>query len=124
AEGRGEAARAAETMELSAEQAKRLGGEQLPLDAASNGAGKLGFTLRVACGVVVAITPFNFPLNLVCHKVGPALAGGNAVILKPASNTPLSALRLVEILLEAGLPPLAVNCLIGSGGEIGKALCS
>ncbi|MBC7853762.1 MAG: aldehyde dehydrogenase family protein [Pirellulaceae bacterium] len=124
AEGVFEAGRAAETMELSAEEAKRLGGESLPLDGAPGGSGKIGFTLRVPCGVVVAITPFNFPLNLVCHKVGPALAGGNAVIVKPASNTPLSALRLVEILLEAGLPPLAINCLVGPGSEIGKSLCS
>jgi acyl-CoA reductase-like NAD-dependent aldehyde dehydrogenase len=124
AEGVFEAGRAAETIELSAEEAKRLGGEVLPLDGAPGGAGKLGFTLRVPCGVVAAITPFNFPLNLVCHKVGPALAGGNAVILKPASNTPLSALRLVEILLEAGLPPLAIHCLVGAGSEIGKTLCS
>src|SRR5204863_4628499 len=106
-----------------AEEAKRLGGEVLPLDGASTGANKLGFTLRVPCGVVVAITPFNFPLNLVCHKVGPALAGGNAVIVKPASDTPLSALKLVEILLEAGVPPLAISCLTGSGSELGKALC-
>src|SRR6202007_200545 len=92
AEGRLEAQRAVETIELSAEEAKRLTGEVLPLDGASGGAGKLGFTLRVPCGVVVAITPFNFPLNLVCHKVGPALAGGNAVIFKPASDTPFSLL--------------------------------
>jgi glyceraldehyde-3-phosphate dehydrogenase (NADP+) len=124
AEGVFEAGRAAETMELSAEEAKRLSGEVLPLDGAPGGAGKLGFTLRVPCGVVVAITPFNFPLNLVCHKVGPALAAGNAVVIKPASDTPLSALKLVEILLEAGLPPLAVACLVGSGSEIGKPLCS
>lgn len=123
AEGTFEASRAAETMELSAEEAKRLGGELLPLDGAPGAAGKIGFTLRVPCGVVAAITPFNFPLNLVCHKVGPALAGGNAVIIKPASDTPLSALKLVEILLEAGLPPLAISCLTGSGGELGKALC-
>jgi glyceraldehyde-3-phosphate dehydrogenase (NADP+) len=123
AEGTFEASRAAETMELSAEEAKRLGGELLPLDGAPGAAGKLGFTLRVPCGVIVAITPFNFPLNLVCHKVGPALAAGNAVIVKPASDTPLSALKLVEILLEAGLPPLAISCLTGSGGELGKALC-
>jgi acyl-CoA reductase-like NAD-dependent aldehyde dehydrogenase len=123
AEGVFEAGRAAVTMELSAEEAKRVTGETLPLDGAPGGAGKLGFTLRVPCGVVVAITPFNFPLNLVCHKVGPGLAGGNAVILKPASNTPLSALRLVEILLESGLPPLAIQCLVGSGSEIGTALC-
>jgi acyl-CoA reductase-like NAD-dependent aldehyde dehydrogenase len=122
AEGRMEAQRATETMELSAEEAKRITGEVLPLDGASGGAGKLGFTLRVPCGVVVAITPFNFPLNLVCHKVGPALAAGNAVIVKPASDTPLSALRLVEILLEAGLPPVAISCLTGSGAELGAAL--
>ncbi len=71
---------------------------------------------------MVAITPFNFPLNLVSHKVGPALAAGNSVILKPASDTPLSALRLVEILLEAGLPPLAIACFTGAGGQIGDAL--
>src|SRR5687768_1705445 len=124
AEGVFEASRAAETMELSAEEAKRLGGEVLPLDGAPGAAGKFGFTVRVPCGVVVAITPFNFPLNLVCHKVGPALAGGNAVIVKPASDTPLSALKLVEILLEAGVPPLAIACITGKGGELGKALCS
>jgi glyceraldehyde-3-phosphate dehydrogenase (NADP+) len=124
AEGIYEAGRSAETMELSAEEAKRLGGEVLPLDGAPGGAGKLGFTLRVPCGVVVAITPFNFPLNLVCHKVGPALAAGNACLVKPASDTPLSALKLTEILLEAGLPPLGIACLTGSGGELGKALCS
>src|SRR5690349_5536232 len=123
AEGVFEVTRAAETMELSAEEAKRLGGEVLPLDGAPGGAGKLGFTLRVPCGVVAAITPFNFPLNLVCHKVGPALAAGNAVIIKPASDTPLSAIKLVEILLEAGVPLLAISCLTGSGGELGKALC-
>jgi acyl-CoA reductase-like NAD-dependent aldehyde dehydrogenase len=124
AEGIFEASRARETMELSAEEAKRLTGEVLPIDGAPGGAGKLGFTLRVPCGVVAAITPFNFPLNLVCHKVGPALAAGNAVVLKPASDTPLSALALVEILLEAGLPPLAIACLTGSGGAIGDALSS
>lgn len=124
AEGVFEASRAAETMELSSEEAKRLGGEVLPLDGAPGGANKFGFTLRVPCGVVVAITPFNFPLNLVCHKVGPALAAGNAVIIKPASDTPLSALLMTEILLEAGLPPLAVSCLTGSGGSIGDALCA
>lgn len=122
-EGRGEAARAQETITLSAEEAKRLGGEVVPLDGSSNGGGKFGFTLRVPCGVVAAITPFNFPLNLVCHKVGPALAAGNAVIVKPATDTPLSALKLVEILLEAGIPEEAVQCVTGPGGEIGDALC-
>jgi acyl-CoA reductase-like NAD-dependent aldehyde dehydrogenase len=121
-EGKQEVLRAAETMEISAEEAKRLSGEVLPLDAASAGKGKLGFTLRVPCGVVVAITPFNFPLNLVCHKVGPALAAGNVVVVKPASDTPLSALALVEILLEAGLPPLGIACLTGSGSTVGMGL--
>ncbi|HEX3658016.1 MAG TPA: aldehyde dehydrogenase family protein [Pirellulales bacterium] len=121
-EARFEVSRAKETLDISAEEARRIGGEVLPLDGAPGGAGRLGFTLRVPCGVVVAITPFNFPLNLVCHKVGPALAAGNAVVLKPASDTPLSALKLVEILLEAGLPPLGISCITGSGGTIGDAL--
>jgi glyceraldehyde-3-phosphate dehydrogenase (NADP+) len=124
AEGLGEAGRSAETITLSAEEAKRLTGETIDLSAASNGAGKFGFTLRVPCGVVVAITPFNFPLNLVCHKVGPALAAGNAVIVKPASDTPLSAIKLVEILLEVGFPPEAVSVLTGSGAAIGDAIAS
>ena len=122
AEGRGEANRAVETMMGSAEEAKRLHGETVPLDGDPTGAKKLGFTLRVPCGVVAAISPFNFPLNLVSHKVGPALAAGNSVIVKPASDTPLSALKLTEILLEAGLPPEGIQCITGSGGEIGDAL--
>lgn len=122
AEGRGEAHRAVETIMGSAEEAKRIHGETVPLDADPTGAKKLGFTLRVPCGVVVAIAPFNFPLNLVCHKVGPALAAGNSVIVKPASDTPLSALKLTEILLEAGLPPEGIQCITGSGGEIGDNL--
>ncbi|OYV86287.1 MAG: aldehyde dehydrogenase, partial [Planctomycetia bacterium 21-64-5] len=119
AEGKTEVQRATETIQLSAEEAKRICGEMVPLDGAPGGAGKLGFTLRVPCGVVAAITPFNFPLNLVCHKVGPALAAGNAVVVKPASDTPLSALKLVEILLEAGLPPAAIACVTGPGGTLG-----
>lgn len=122
AEGRGEASRAVETMMGSAEEAKRIHGETVPLDADPTGGKKLGFTLRVPCGVVGAIAPFNFPLNLVCHKVGPALAAGNSVIVKPASDTPLSAVRLTEILLEAGLPPEGIQCITGPGGEIGNAL--
>jgi acyl-CoA reductase-like NAD-dependent aldehyde dehydrogenase len=124
AEARGEASRATQTVELSAEEAKRLGSEVLPLDGAPGCAGDFGLTIRVPCGVVAAITPFNFPLNLVCHKVAPALAAGNAVVLKPASDTPLVALKLVEILLEAGLPPLAISCLTGPGGELGQAICT
>lgn len=123
AEGTFEVTRAATTMEVSAEEAKRIGGEVLPLDGAPGAAGKFGFTLRVPCGVVVAITPFNFPLNLVAHKVGPAIAAGNAVVVKPASDTPLSALKLVELLLESGLPPLAIACITGGGASLGEALC-
>lgn len=124
AEGVGEAKRGMETMTLSAEEAKRLYGETIPLDAGSGVRDQFGFTLRVPCGVVLAITPFNFPLNLVCHKVGPALAAGNAVIVKPATDTPLSALKLVEILLEAGIPAEAVQCITGPGGQLGEALCA
>src|SRR6266446_4228821 len=122
AEGRVEALRAVDTIMESAEEAKRVHGETVALDGASHGKGKFGVTIRVPCGVVVAISPFNFPLNLVCHKGGPAIAGGNAVIVKPATDTPLSALRLTEILLEAGLPPEGINALTGSGGEVGDWL--
>ena len=122
AEGCAEADRAIQTIELSGEEAKRLSGETVPLDGAANWTGQLGFTLRVPCGVVAAISPFNFPLNLVSHKVGPALAAGNAVIIKPATDTPLSALKLTEVLLEAGAPPEAVQCITGSGAEIGDPL--
>ncbi|MDE2842626.1 MAG: aldehyde dehydrogenase family protein, partial [Chloroflexota bacterium] len=101
---------------------KRLHGETVPLDAAPGATSQFGFTIRVPVGVVAAIAPFNFPLNLVCHKVGPALAAGNAVVLKPAGDTPLSGLKLVEILLEAGLPEEAIQCVTGSGGEIGDAI--
>jgi len=124
AESRFEVSRAVQTLTLSGEEAKRLHGETIPFDGAPGGSGKFGFTLRVPCGIVVAISPFNFPLNLVCHKVGPALAAGNAVIVKPATDTPLSALKLTEILLEAGLPAEGIACLTGRGGEIGDVLCS
>ena len=122
AEGRGEVLRAIQTITGSAEEGKRLHGETVPLDAAPGATSQFGFTIRVPVGVVAAIAPFNFPLNLVCHKVGPALAAGNAVVLKPAGDTPLSALKLTEILLEAGLPAEAIQCVTGSGGEIGDAL--
>jgi len=122
-EGIFEASRSAITMEVSAEEAKRIQGEVLPLDAAPGGQDKLGFTLRVPCGIVLAITPFNFPMNLVCHKVGPAIAAGNAVLVKPASDTPLSALKIVEILLESGLPPQAIGCITGRGEPLGRLLC-
>ena len=119
-----EVERAANTLELSAEEARRISGELLPLDGGPGVQNKLGFTLRIPCGVVAAITPFNFPLNLVCHKVGPAIAAGNSVILKPASDTPLVALKLVEILLQAGLPENGINCLTGRGSVVGNAICS
>ena len=122
-ESRLEAARARQVIELSAEEAGRLYGEVVPLDAAPGVSGKFGFTLTVPCGIVAAITPFNFPLNLVCHKVGPAIAGGNAVLIKPATDTPLSALKLTEIILDAGLPESAIACLTGSGAELGRAVC-
>ncbi len=124
AEATTEVSRAVQTMTLSSEESKRIHGETVPLDAAPGVTQPFGFTVRVPCGVVAAIAPFNFPLNLVCHKVGPALAAGNSVIIKPASDTPLSALKLTEILLEAGLPSEAIQCITGPGGEIGDALCS
>jgi len=123
-EGRYEASRGVQTLTLSAEEAKRIHGETIPFDGAPGATRQFGFTLRVPCGVVVAISPFNFPLNLVCHKVGPALAAGNSVVIKPATDTPLSALKLTEILLEAGLPPEGIQCLTGHGGEIGDLLCA
>ena len=105
-------------------EAKRLYGEVIPLEGGPGVKGKLGFTVRVPCGIVVGISPFNFPLHLVCHKVGPALAAGNAIIVKPATDTPLSALKLIELFLEAGAPPEAVQCLTGSGAVIGDGLCA
>ena len=121
-EGRVEAQRGVQTITISAEEAKRLHGETIPLDAAPGNVNQFGFTIRVPVGVVAAIAPFNFPLNLVCHKVAPALAAGNSVVLKPAGDTPLSALKLTEILLEAGLPEEAIQCVTGSGAEIGDVL--
>ena len=124
-EARGEASRVGDLLRLSGFEGTQLYGDSLPLDAAPNGGtSRLGFTLRQPCGVVVAITPFNFPALLVVHKLGPALATGNAVVLKPARQTPLTALLLCEILLEAGLHPEAISCLTGPGEELGDALCA
>jgi glyceraldehyde-3-phosphate dehydrogenase (NADP+) len=123
-EARTEVSRAVQTLTWSAEEAKRLRGETIPLDASPGNATKFGFTIRVPVGIVVAISPFNFPLNLVAHKVGPALAAGNAVIIKPASDTPLSALKLTALLLECGIPAEAIQCVTGPGGAIGDALVS
>jgi len=124
AESRFEVSRALVTLTESAEEAKRLSGEVVPLDGSPGGGNRFGFTVRIPCGVVVAISPFNFPLNLVAHKVGPALAGGNSVIIKPATDTPLTALKLTEILFEAGIPAEGIQCLTGSGGQIGDLLCA
>lgn len=123
-EARAEAVRAGEILRTSAEEGARMHGETLPLESSANGAGKLGFTLRQPCGVVVAISPFNYPVLLTMHKVGPALAAGNSVILKPARQTPLAALRLCELLIEAGLPRLALQVITGSGAVLGPVLCA
>lgn len=118
----GEVTRAVQTLRLSGEEATRLTGEMVPLEGAPGVSDRLGFTIRRPVGVVCAITPFNSPLNTVAHKIGPALAAGNAVALKPATHTPLTAGRLVEILLEAGLPPGHVALLHGSGSLVGRTL--
>lgn len=120
-EARTEVQRAIQTLTFSAEEAKRVGGEVLSMDAHPNGKGKVGFYVREPVGIVSAITPFNFPLNLSMHKVAPALACGNAVILKPSERTPLTPLMLGEVLLEAGLPPKALSILPGYG-DVGKAM--
>src|SRR5256886_9700409 len=117
-----EAARAMSTYTFAAVEARKLAGEIVPMDAAQAGEGKLAFTLRRPLGVVGAISPFNFPLNLVAHKLAPALAAGCAVVLKPASQTPLSALLLAELEEEAGLPPGWLNVVAGSASEIGDVL--
>ena len=117
-----EATRAMSTYTFSAVEARKLGGEIVPMDASQSGEGKLAYTLRRPIGVVGAISPFNFPLNLVAHKIAPALAAGCAVVLKPATQTPLSALLLAELETEAGLPPGWLNVLVGPAAEIGDVL--
>ena len=117
-----EAKRAMSTYTFAAVEARKLAGEMVPMDAAQAGEGKLAFTLRIPRGVVGAISPFNFPCNLVAHKLAPALAAGCAVVLKPASATPLSALLLAELMEEAGLPAGWLNVIVGSSSEIGDVL--
>src|SRR5258708_14273928 len=117
-----EAARAMSTYTFAAVEARKLAGEMVPMDASQAGEGKLAFTLRRPRGIVGAISPFNFPLNLGAHKIAPALAAGCAVVLKPASSTPLSALLLAELEEEAGLPPGWLNVVVGSSSEIGDVL--
>jgi len=123
-ESRGEASRMPDLLRLSAFEGSQLRGETLPVDAQGGTRGKVGLTLRVPCGVVLAISPFNYPLLLVLHKVAPALAAGNAVILKPASSTPFSSLKLTQVFLEAGLPDDALQCITGSGSRLGPMLCA
>lgn len=119
---RGEADRAIATFQFSSAVARTLTGDTVPLEAAAVGGGKIGFTLRVPVGVVGAISPFNFPLNLVVHKVGPAIAAGCAVVLKPASQTPFSSILLARLLADAGLPDGYLQIVTGSGGTVGNAL--
>ncbi|QAY67631.1 aldehyde dehydrogenase family protein [Paenibacillus protaetiae] len=119
---RGEIARTAETYRFAAEEAKRIAGDQIPMDAAAGGTGRIGFTVKTPIGVITAITPFNFPFNLVAHKVGPALAAGNAIVLKPAEQTPLSALFLADLFRDAGLPDGVLNIIPGGGAELSEIL--
>ncbi|MBW5448543.1 aldehyde dehydrogenase family protein [Cohnella sp. CFH 77786] len=119
---RTEVERTIQTYRFSAEEAKRIRGKTVPMDAAPGGEGRIAYTVREPVGVVGAIAPFNFPMNLVAHKVGPAIASGNAVVLKPASQTPLSAFFLGELLEEAGLPPGALNIVTGSGARVGNRI--
>lgn len=121
-EARKEANRCTNTLIVSAEESKRILGETIPFDSFPGGEKRIGYYYRFPIGIVLAITPFNDPLNLVAHKLGPAFAAGNAVILKPATVTPLSALKLGEAFLKAGLPPKALNILTGYGAVIGDLL--
>ena len=117
-----EAQRCVSTLTFSAVEARKLTGEMVPMEAGDAGAGKLGMLLRLPYGVVGAISPFNFPLNLVAHKLGPSIAAGNATVLKPAGQTPISSIKLAEILLEAGLPEGWLHVVCGSGSEVGNAI--
>ena len=117
-----EAQRCAGTLDYSAIEARTLAGEAVPMEGSAAGAGKLGVIIRVPYGVVAAISPFNFPLNLVAHKLGPAIAAGNTVVLKPAGQTPISAIKLAEVFVDAGLPAGWLNVVCGSGSRIGGVL--
>lgn len=117
-----EVQRTIQTYKFAAEEAKRIHGETIPVDAAPGGDGRIVYTVREPLGIVAAITPFNFPMNLVAHKVGPAIASGNTVVLKPASQTPLTSYFIGELLVEAGLPKGALNIFTGVGSLIGNKL--
>lgn len=119
---RAEVDRTIMTYMFAAHEARRIHGETVPMDAAPGGEGRLAFTIREPLGVIAAITPFNFPMNLVAHKVGPAIAAGNTVVLKPASQTPLSAFKIAEYFHRAGLPAGALNVVTGSGRKVGDLL--
>jgi glyceraldehyde-3-phosphate dehydrogenase (NADP+) len=121
-EARKEASRCVNTLMVSAEESKRILGETIPFDSFPGGESRRGYYYRFPIGVILAITPFNDPLNLVAHKLGPAIAAGNSVILKPATVTPLSALMLAEAFLKAGLPPLVLQVITGYGSVIGDPL--
>jgi succinate-semialdehyde dehydrogenase/glutarate-semialdehyde dehydrogenase len=122
ADGENEVRRCVQTLELSAEEAKRLNGDLVPMQAADGVRDRIGFTIHMPRGVICAITPFNSPLNTLAHKVGPALAGGNAVVIKPSNHSPLSAVALCEALLEAGLPAGLLALVHGPGQTIGRQL--
>jgi glyceraldehyde-3-phosphate dehydrogenase (NADP+) len=121
-EARKEASRCVDTMTISAEEARRIVGETIPFDSRQGSENRVGYYYRFPIGIIAAITPFNDPLNLVAHKVGPAIAGGNAVVLKPATVTPLSALKLGEALIEAGLPWKILNIVTGYASRIADYL--
>ena len=121
ADASGEFERTSQTLLLSGEEARRIAGDMVPFEGAPGGAGRLGFTVRVPLGIVVAITPFNAPMNTVCHKVGPAIAAGNAVILKPSDKTPLTANLLAKCFAEAGAPTGMLQVLHG-GAETANRL--
>jgi len=118
---RGEVSRATDTFNFAADEARRIHGETIPLDAAAGGVGKIGYYLRVPVGLIAAITPFNFPLNLTAHKVAPAIAAGCPIVVKPSPMTPLTVLRLAELMREAGLPEGAFEVVTG-GADVGTWL--
>jgi glyceraldehyde-3-phosphate dehydrogenase (NADP+) len=121
-EARKEAARCVQTLRISAEEARRIDGETITFDQMPGSENRMGYYYRFPIGLIAAITPFNDPLNLVAHKIGPAIASGNAIIVKPATVTPLSAIKLAEAFEQAGLPPKVLSIITGHGSEIGDAL--
>lgn len=119
---KGEVDRAVLTFNFAANEAEKLSGETIPMDASKGGEGRLGFFMRIPLGVIAAITPFNFPLNLPAHKIAPAIAAGDTIVWKPSSETPLTAAILTEIIEEVGVPPGVLNLVFGPGSKIGEIL--